>query len=271
MSLTPKNWDTFQHYKDRAPAWIKLHRGLLDDYAFSRLPLASRALAPLLWLLASEYDGGKITASPAEIAFRLRTTEKELVAALKPLTDQGFFVFASVVLADCKQDAIPERERELEKQVEKEEDIRAVADATRPDETFDEFLKVYPKRDGANPKTPARKKFLAAVKSGVDPQAIIGAARRFAAEARERGQIGTPYVPQAMTWLSQQRWGDYAPIASSTGPPQPPNANLPSDAELRARYERKSPKPERDSAREAEGVFREGDSPDREQRTVFRH
>src|SRR5256885_964233 len=112
MIITPKNWGTFQHYKDRAPAWIKLHRGLLDDYEFSRLPLASRALAPLLWLLASEYEGGAITASPAEIAFRLRTTEKEMVAALKPLTDKGFFINASITLAVCKQDAIPEKERE---------------------------------------------------------------------------------------------------------------------------------------------------------------
>jgi hypothetical protein len=132
MSLTPKNWDTFQHYKDRAPAWIKLHRGLLDDYEFSRLPLASRALAPLLWLLASEYEAGAITASQPRWPFAFGRPRKELVVALKPLTDQGFFVVASITLADCKQDAIPEKERELEEQVEKEEDIRAVAKATRP-------------------------------------------------------------------------------------------------------------------------------------------
>jgi hypothetical protein len=77
--LTPKNWDTFQHYKDRAPAWIKLHRGLLDDYTFACLPVASRALAPLLWLLASEYEKGKINASAKEIAFRLRVSERELL------------------------------------------------------------------------------------------------------------------------------------------------------------------------------------------------
>jgi hypothetical protein len=63
MILTPKNWSSFQHYKDRAPAWIKLHRGLLDDFEFSSLPVASRALAPLLWLLASEFEGGAIDAA----------------------------------------------------------------------------------------------------------------------------------------------------------------------------------------------------------------
>jgi hypothetical protein len=96
--------------------------------------------------------------------------------------------------------------------------IRAVAPATRPNDRFDEFWKVYPKRDGANPKAPARKKFLAAVKSGIDPGEIIAAAKRSAEEARSKGQIGTPYVPQAMTWLGQQRWGDYEPPSET---PQP--------------------------------------------------
>jgi hypothetical protein len=110
--ITPKNWGEFQHYKDRAPAWIKLHRKLLDDYAFSRLPVASRALAPLLWLLASEYEGGQITATNEELAFRFRMTEKELVNALQPLIDNGFFQSDSAPLADRKRDAsLEKRER----------------------------------------------------------------------------------------------------------------------------------------------------------------
>ena len=57
MKITPRNWARFQHYNTRRPPWIKLHRGLLDDYQFHTLPLASKALAPLLWLLASEHKG----------------------------------------------------------------------------------------------------------------------------------------------------------------------------------------------------------------------
>ena len=129
MVLTPKNWNSFQHYKGRSPPWIKLHRSLLDDYDFSRLPLASRALAPLLWLLASEYEGGHITASPGEIAFRLRISYEALKEALSPLIDNGFFI-ASEMLAERLQDACLEKERE--KQVtsnKKEEDSEAVASA----------------------------------------------------------------------------------------------------------------------------------------------
>jgi hypothetical protein len=103
------------------------------------------------------------------------------------------------------------------KNIEEKKDIRAVALATRPsDDLFDEFWKVYPKRDGANPKEPARKRFRAAVRSGADPPAIIAAARRYADECRAKQQERTPYVAQAMTWLNQQRWGDYA--ASNDAP-----------------------------------------------------
>jgi len=47
------------------------------------------------------------------------------------------------------------------------------------------------------------------VKAGTDAEAVIGAAARYAAELRGKGQIGTRYVAQAVTWLNQQRWGDY--------------------------------------------------------------
>ena len=126
MSITPKNWATFQHYKDRKPAWIKLHHDLLDDYEFFRLPVASRALAPCLWLLASEYSEGEITATLEEIAFRLRMPHAELCEAIHPLIEAGFFILskdvavcyqsASKPLAEPEQVAIPEKEREIEKE-----------------------------------------------------------------------------------------------------------------------------------------------------------
>jgi hypothetical protein len=71
MILTPKNWKSFQHYKDRDPPWIKLHRGLLNNYEFFGLPIASKALAPLLWLIASENEDGRIVTSLDALAFRL--------------------------------------------------------------------------------------------------------------------------------------------------------------------------------------------------------
>ena len=121
MLLQPKNWAVFQHYKDRCPPWIKLHRDLLNDRVFMCLPLASKALAPLLWLLASESKDGTFDGSLDELVFRLHITPKDYQDGVKPLIDKGFFVVASGVLADCYQDAIPETETERETKTEKKQ------------------------------------------------------------------------------------------------------------------------------------------------------
>jgi hypothetical protein len=123
MKIVPKNWASFQHYKDRAPPWIKLHKGLIDDRTYQRLPIASRALAPMLWLLASESKDGSFDADVQELAFRLRTSEKEVSQGLAPLIKAGFFMpaqSASTAIADCEQLAVPEREEEEEEEREAE-------------------------------------------------------------------------------------------------------------------------------------------------------
>jgi hypothetical protein len=132
MSFRVKNWKEFQHYQNRKPPWIKLHRGLLDDYDWHRLPDASKALAPMLWLLASESEEGLISLSAEEIAFRLRTTEQKVDAALKPLISAGFLSVeqvASNALATRYQDACSEREGETEEK--KERESRASARKTK--------------------------------------------------------------------------------------------------------------------------------------------
>ena len=117
MKIRPKKWAEFQHYRDRTPPWIKLHHKLLDDFVFQSLPDASRALAPMLWLIASEDQGGVIDASPENLAFRLRTSVTWIEDALGYLIGKEFFEvvdFDSTPLAPCKLVAIPERETERE-------------------------------------------------------------------------------------------------------------------------------------------------------------
>ena len=118
LKATVKNWKAFQHYKDRKPAWIKLHRDLLDDYVYQRLPVASRALAPMIWLLASESQDGVVDVSPDYLSFRLRMDEGEAREAVKPLIDKGFLIVASEVLAEAERDASLEREEEREEEEE---------------------------------------------------------------------------------------------------------------------------------------------------------
>lgn len=113
MALRVKDWARFQHYKHRRPPWIRLHRGLLDDVTWHRLPLASKALAPMLWLLASETQEGRIDGDSDTLAFRLRIASSEFEEALKPLIASGWIIEsdpASVLLAPRKQDATSESE-----------------------------------------------------------------------------------------------------------------------------------------------------------------
>lgn len=117
MRIKPTNWAELQHYKDRAPPWIKLHKKLLDNFEFHSMPLASRALAPMLWLIASEHEDGELDANPDKLAFRLRTSVKEIEGALKPLISNNFFFVvqsADNALAGCLQDACLETEGETE-------------------------------------------------------------------------------------------------------------------------------------------------------------
>ena len=126
--LRVKNWAEFQHYRDRRPPWIKLHRGLLDDFAWHRLPDASKALGPLLWLLASERADGAFPYDREAIAFRLHMTSDKVDAAIAPLIGAGFLIEeqdASGPPAARKQPARSESERESEKETERERDARA--------------------------------------------------------------------------------------------------------------------------------------------------
>ncbi|MCJ2019446.1 hypothetical protein MKK84_18725 [Methylobacterium sp. E-065] len=95
-------------------------------------------------------------------------------------------------------------------------------DSTKPakavvNAAFEQFWGTYPRREGSNPRKPAFDKFARAVEAGADPEAIIAGARRYAADLRRTGKIGTGYVAQSVTWLNQQRWAD------DNQPNAPPN------------------------------------------------
>jgi hypothetical protein len=74
---------------------------------------------------------------------------------------------------------------------------------------FDAFWKLYPRRKGPNPKAPAEKAFHAAVRSGVQPSALVCAVKKFA--AAEAGKAGTEFIPMTLTWLEQRRFEEYGP------------------------------------------------------------
>lgn len=97
-----KNFEKFQHYKDRTPTWIKLYNDVLDDYAFGQLPDASKWLAIGIWLLASRYQNA-IRNDPDWIAKKVNATE---TVDLSPLANAGF-----IEIYDDASNSLAETER----------------------------------------------------------------------------------------------------------------------------------------------------------------
>jgi len=216
-TFSVKNLEKFQHYKDRSPPWIKLYNELLDDYDFGSLPDAAKWHLVAIWLLASR-SGNKIPFDSNWVARRINATG---TVDLDLLATHGFIVIdqalqttehdASTPLADCQQNACPEREGETETEAETKKDSGAPAPRPIIDDPFDRFWSAYPKRDGANPRKPAKAKFEKLVRNGADPEKIIAGAKRYADELAAQNKLSTVYVAQAITWLNQERWGDTEP------------------------------------------------------------
>ncbi|WP_163337926.1 hypothetical protein [Desulfopila sp. IMCC35008] len=111
--ITVPSLHKWQHYKDRCPPWIKLHRDVLNDYEFSCLQDASKAHLLGIWLLASQLEN-KVPNDSKWIARRINATDK---IDLKSLVASGFIEVVHVdsdMLAPCKQNALVETETETE-------------------------------------------------------------------------------------------------------------------------------------------------------------
>lgn len=158
-----KNWAEFQHYKNRCPPWIKLQKNLLDNYDFACLPLASKALAPLLWLLASESLDGQVCIDSDFLTFRLRWSEGDIAVGIEGLVSKGFITVASGVLAECKQSARLERERgETETEAEEKESSSAGASSSAFSEVLSAYHSILPKCQHISVLNDKRRKRIAA-------------------------------------------------------------------------------------------------------------
>ena len=115
-----KNWDRFQHFKDRKPIWIKLYRDLLDDLNWHELDGKSAKALVMIWLIASE-ELGKLPEIKT-LAFRLRMSEKETKEVVTKLS-QWLEQDDINTISDGYQDDMPEKRREeTDKEKEKETD-----------------------------------------------------------------------------------------------------------------------------------------------------
>jgi hypothetical protein len=127
MIYVVRNWNRFQHYRDRNPPWIKLHFELLSSRDWVMLADASRVLAVACMLVASRNDG-QIDCSARGLQYLKRVAYLNEDPDPKPLIECGFLEPASNTLAhasNMQASARPETETETET----EEDSRRGATA----------------------------------------------------------------------------------------------------------------------------------------------
>lgn len=79
-------WDQYQHYKDRDPPWIKLHRDMLTSNTWVSLDNDGRALAVACMLVAA----GTENKIPADPAYMQRRAYFDAVPDFAPLVVVGF-------------------------------------------------------------------------------------------------------------------------------------------------------------------------------------
>jgi len=106
--IVVRNWDKFQHYKNREPLWIKVYLELANDEDWCRLSLAARGLLVSLWV---EYGASRGILPLGSIAPRIR--QKVLKKTIDSLVQAGF-----IALSASKPLALA-RSREVEVEVEK--------------------------------------------------------------------------------------------------------------------------------------------------------
>jgi hypothetical protein len=90
--IVVRNWERFQHYKDRNVPWIKFYTELTHDDAFLNLTLNRRGILCQLWL---EYATSRCRLRDDTSSLTRRFNGRVTKADLKALKQAGFITLSS--------------------------------------------------------------------------------------------------------------------------------------------------------------------------------
>jgi len=213
-TIAVKNWERFQHYKDRDPPWIKLYRDMLTSEPWVLGTDISRLVQVAITLLAARYSN----AIPYQFQLlrkvaSLDCTEKQFGKAIDFLASVSFLEIqgvtngsgllahgASSVLATCNTETEGEQ-RERQSRAETEQIPSARKSAPAEAVEFLDFKIFYPNRAGDQGWRKALRSACARIGEGHTWIEILDGAKRYAAFIRAGGKEGTEYVKQAATFL----------------------------------------------------------------------
>lgn len=219
--------------------WFRLHDCVLDD------PKVQRLAPPLFktWInllcMASRHNG--VLPAVEDLAFSLRLSEAAMSSQIKALTSAGLidetddgtlsphkwadrqfksdvstervkrFRERSTKQHETVSETPPDTETETDTDTETEKISAPASRGPSPASFFPRFWAVYPLRVG---KKAAEAKFIAAVKSGVDPGVIIEGADRYRSSKPD-----PKFTKHPTTWLNGGCWDDEAmPRAGPAAP-----------------------------------------------------
>ncbi len=145
-----KNWRQFQHFKDRTPPWIKLHKGLLDDPDWHNLDAECSKILVMLWLIASE-DPEMNGALPdiRKLSFRLRIEENRLKKVCIKLSHYLDHDDINVISPCYTEERRGETETETEKEARKRDSFspkEALVALGVPEAVADDYLALRKKK-----------------------------------------------------------------------------------------------------------------------------
>lgn len=222
--------------------WVRIHTSIFDHDVFSDEPFTEREawlwlIAKAAWKETKHRVGNAMVVVPVGSLFvtlrELQTTWKwgsdyRVRAFLKLLQSEEMITVdanagkTQINICNYSRYQNPERKESAERThgQRKENALKTPVhqDTSSEDKSssqcerdfFAEFWLAFPSREGSNPKKPASERFKRLVAKGHDPEAIIAAARQLANEH----PTPTRFVPQAVTWLNQERFSDAAPVMS---------------------------------------------------------
>lgn len=187
-----KNWETYQHYKDRAPPWIKLHREMLSSRTWVMLDDDKKALAIASMLLAAMNDN-KVPCDPDYI---MRVAYLKTRPDLQALVDTDFIEIieedgspladASKCLRVAPKCSPEERRGETEK---------------KSPVGFDSFWSAWP----TTPRKQGKSKCQAVwLRKNLEARSAEIISHVEAMKATDSWRGG--YEPMPMTYLNQERW-----------------------------------------------------------------
>jgi hypothetical protein len=93
-TLRVKDWERFQHYKNRRPPWIKLYDDMLEDEELLAMPKEARLLYCLLLLVAARKDN-RFPNDANWLAVELALPVADVRKGLPPLIASGHLLNGS--------------------------------------------------------------------------------------------------------------------------------------------------------------------------------